>query len=206
MGKIALKVLGESSKNKEPKNITELNENNILKNDRKANWNQLQTTVENLHLSWSTILLDLYKLDINKDDILKFSTLLDKLTVNVKDEKKIDTLDNLTEMYSCIVGYIHAIASEDEMYKNVAKTRESIFYAYAGVDKDNWEEVKNHLNNAEISFLVVVNDTNNQEKEFNINKTYITLKELQNGISDNDKDVFYIKYKNLLEELNFLMG
>jgi len=183
-----------------------MSQNNILENDRTANWDELKTTVENLHSSWSTILLDLYKLDINKDEILKFSSLLDQLTLNVKDEKKIETLDSLTQMYSCVVGYIYSFEGEDELYKNIAKTRESIFYAYTNVDKENWDEVKNHLNNAESSLVTVVNNIYNQEKEFTINKAYITLKELQNGISERDADVFYIKYKNVLEELNFLMG
>lgn len=195
-----------SSQSKQPQNLTEMKNNTILSSDRNVDWSKLDSSVEVLHSSWSTILLDLYKLNINKDDILKFSSLLDQLTLNIKDKKKIEALDSLTQMYSCIVGYIHSFAGEDELYKNVAKTKESVFYAYANVDKDNWDEVKNHLQNAENAYIPVVNNINHKEKEFTINKAYITLKELQNGIADRDKDVFYIKYKNVLEELNILMG
>lgn len=195
-----------SEKSKQPKTTTEMSYNSILTNDRdKIDWEQLKITAENLQSSWTTILLDLYKVDTNKDEILKFSGLLDELVKNVKEEKKVESLDTLTQMYSCVVSYITSFA-QDESYQNIARTKENVFYAYVQVDKDNWQEVQKSLQNSENSYLTLVNNMQNNKKEFTINKAYIALKELQNSIPEQSKDVFYIKYKNLLEELNFLMG
>ena len=45
---------------------------------------------------------------------------------------------------------------------------------------------------------------NNKFNEYKVNKTYILVKELQNSLDLQDKEVFYIKYKNLLESINTL--
>ena len=44
-----------------------------------------------------------------------------------------------------------------------------------------------------------------EKKKYNINKTYILLEELKNSLSKKDTEIFYIKYKNLLEEINVLI-
>ena len=44
----------------------------------------------------------------------------------------------------------------------------------------------------------------NENNEVNINKSYILIKDLQNSSNNTDKDIFYIKYKNLIEQLNIL--
>ena len=93
----------QNSQNKDPKNTTEMNYDSVLNNDETIDWEELKKEVENLQSSWPTVLLDLYKIDMNKEDILAFSDLLNQLTLNVKEEKKIESLDILTQMYSCIV-------------------------------------------------------------------------------------------------------
>ena len=72
--------------------------------------------------------------------------------------------------------------------------------AYTVVNSKNWNEVTAQLNNAENSYLNVLNS--NTTEDYNINKGYILLKELQNSVSEKDEDIFYIKYKNLIEKLN----
>lgn len=39
------------------------------------------------------------------------------------------------------------------------------------------------------------------EKSYQINKIYVLLNELKNSLEQKDKDIFYIKYRNLMEEL-----
>ena len=41
-----------------------------------------------------------------------------------------------------------------------------------------------------------------ENKQSNVNKGYVMLNELKSSISMQDKSVFLIKYKNLLEEIN----
>lgn len=37
--------------------------------------------------------------------------------------------------------------------------------------------------------------------KYNVNKAYMMIEELQNAINLKEKEIFLIKYKNLLEEL-----
>ena len=39
------------------------------------------------------------------------------------------------------------------------------------------------------------------KNQYNINKAYIMINEMQNSVTLQDKEIFLIKYKNLLEEL-----
>ena len=60
-------------------------------------------------------------------------------------------------------------------------------------------------NVGEKTFKNVVNDIEFAKKnEYKINKTYVLIKELQNSLDLQDKEVFYMKYKNLLESINTL--
>ena len=42
--------------------------------------------METVYSSWPTILIDLYELDINDNDLLAFSSKLDQAMKNIKDE------------------------------------------------------------------------------------------------------------------------
>ena len=41
-------------------------------------------------------------------------------------------------------------------------------------------------------------------KEYNVNKSYVSLKELQNSVKTQDKTIFFLKYKNLMQEITLL--
>ena len=61
------------------------------------------------------------------------------------------------------------------------------------------------MTECEKTFKNVVNDIEFAKKnEYKINKTYVLIKELQNSLDLQDKEVFYMKYKNLLESINTL--
>ena len=49
----------------------------------------------------------------------------------------------------------------------------------------------------------IINQTSYVSKNsFNIEKANVSLKELQNSLTVKDKKVFYIKYRNLMEQLS----
>jgi len=82
------------------------------------------------------------------------------------------------------------------------KTKSHILNACAAIEKDDFEQVKNELSNAEQSFLPILNNISAEEKNQSaLNKIYILIKELQNSIDNRDKDIFYIKYKNIIQEI-----
>lgn len=189
-----------SPDNESKANSYELQPMGVLTTNKEVNWQDLKTDIEILYSSWSTIILDLYKLNINADDILQFSTLLDKATMDIRQEDKRQALLTLSDMYECIPKYIESY-SEDTKKVNLQKVKSNLINAYSVVEDENWEEINTQISNAESNYLNVLNSISTKE-DYDINKGYILLKELQNSLSDKDKDIFYIEYKNLLEKLN----
>ena len=67
---------GEQSINGEENKITsntfDVIPNSILDSSREPDWNVLKIDIEKLYSTWSTVMLDLYKLNIDNNDILQF--------------------------------------------------------------------------------------------------------------------------------------
>lgn len=176
--------------------------NEILLQDRTPDWNGTKADIEKLYASWSTIVLDLYKVNVNNQDILNFNADLDGATQAIKSEDKAKTLNSLSKLYSYIPKYA-STASNNAKANNIYKTKSNILNAYAAIEQDNFIESKKQLADAEQSFMPIINDINSEkDNQASINKAYILIKELQHSNDNKDKDIFYIKYKNLLQELN----
>lgn len=178
--------------------------NGILSSKNFTDWNSLKYDVEQLYTSWATIILDLYKLNINSDNILGFSNDLDLATKAIKDENKKDSLTLLAKLYSYIPKYVESY-SDNTRNINVLKTKSSILNAYSIIEENRKADVKKEIENAEQAYLPIINDIGSDtNKQFNINKAYILIKEMQNSIDTETTEIFYIKYRNLMEELNIV--
>ena len=176
--------------------------NEILLQNRSTDWNLLKSEIEKLYSSWTTIVLDLYKVNINSDEILTFNNDLDTAIQAIKSEDKIQTLNSLAKLYSYISKFSNASNSDVKM-NSIYQTKSNLLNAYVLVEQDNITELQKQLSNTEQAFLPIINDISSQDSnQSNINKSYILITELQNYTNGNDKDVFYIKYKNLIQELN----
>ncbi len=196
---------GQSSGNSNSSQNSERSEmkpSGILTENENIDWNSVKNELELIYTSISTITMDLYQMDIKQDDILNFNKSLDDLTVSVKSENKQDTLNNLAKVYSYIPKFTEKLA-DDVIYKTVIKTKENIFNAYSKLDLDDWDGMKNDITEAIKTYETLLTSANIEtNKQASINKAYIMLNELQNAINLKDKQVFLIKYKNLLEEIN----
>lgn len=176
--------------------------NEILLQNRQTDWTSLKSDIEKLYSDWSTIQLDLYKMNVNSQDVLNFSSDLDIATTAIKSEDKAKTLTSLAKLYSYIPTFATA-SNQDALVSNVYKTKSNLLTAYSVVEQDDFTKVEQEMKNAEQSFMPIINDVNSgTEKQVNINKAYVLIKELQNFSTNKDKDIFYIKYKNLIQELN----
>lgn len=192
-----------SKDNKTPALDYSMQANGILINKNKTDWNTLKYDIEQLYSSWATIILDLYKLNINNDNILAFSAELDLATKAVKEENKKDSLTRIAKLYSYLPKYLEAY-SNDSTKVNVLKTKSSLLNAYAIIGDNRLDDVKKELTNAEQAYMPIINNIETSNVQYNINKAYILIKEIQNSLNENDSDIFYIKYKNLMEELNII--
>lgn len=201
---------GGVEKNEAPNDDTtiiasQMSPNTILNpTTTEIDWAGLKNEVENIYYAWNTILLDLYELEISNDDILGFSADLDKATTYIKNEDKSNSLIAVAKLYSYLPKYLAKI-SDNNTKQNISKTISYILNSYAFVETDKWEEVKVEIEKAQKSFEFVTADVNFvSTNSYRVNKTYVLINELANSLKLQDKQIYYIKYRNLLEEINEL--
>lgn len=180
----------------------ELEESGVLTNTEQIDWNNIKTEVEGLYLSLPTITIDLYKLNVAKEDVLGFNEKFDQLTINAKSENKQETLATLSEIYEYIPKFIEKV-TDDEIEKIAVKTKSEIFKAYSKLDQDKWNEIAQNVKQAEENYSKLLSNTNiDKTKQYRVNKCYVMLNELQNAVNFKNSSVFLIKYQNLLEEID----
>ena len=190
-----------SNSNQDSKKF-ELQLSGVLTNKEDINWEYVKGEIENLYTSIATITLDLYQIGANQDNILAFNQQIDNLSVAVKDENKELTLSELSNLYTNLSNITQSLEG-NETYKIVVRIKENIFKAYSKLDAGKWDEITNDINNAISTYSELLTDTSNGiDNQYEVNKGYILINEMQNAVKLQDVSVFLIKYKNLLEELN----
>ena len=109
----------------------------------------------------------------------------------------------MAKLYEYIPVFLEKIVSDNQQVE-LAKTKVEVIKAYVNIDFENWDGFKSNLDSAISNFEPIVNNTNEAEKEYNIRKAYVLLQEFKNAVDTKDKDLLFIKYKNLMEELIIL--
>ena len=197
------KESGESGDEKKQETF-DLKPNEILtKQDEEINWDSIKGEIENLHADLPSITMDLYQIGkISQDDILNFNKEYDNLTSLVKEEDKEQILEQLAKIYEFLPKFLRA-SEQEELDVVIVETKLNIYKAYAKLDGENWEQIDTYIRTAINTYSKLLTDTNIQPvKQSNISKGYIMLNELQNAVNIQDKELFLIKYKNVLEEIN----
>lgn len=177
--------------------------NTVLNVDKTINWENLKLEIENLNNTWPSIIVDLYKADVDNNKLTEFSDLINTCIGNIKNENRIETLNSLAKLYEYIPVFLEKIVSDDQQVE-LAKTKVEVIKAYVNIDLENWDGLKGNLDSAISNFEPIVNNTNEAEKEYNIRKAYVLLQEFKNAVDTKDKDLLFMKYKNLMEELIIL--
>ena len=128
----------------------------------------------------------------------------DNLTKVVKEENKSLMLQQLIKIYEVFVKIT------DKCYDSVqeqinTRTKLNIYKAYSKLDANNWNDIYNDTKMAVDEFSKLMTDSSiSNNKQYSINKIYVMLSELKKASEKQDTQVFLIKYKNTLEELNNL--
>lgn len=196
----------DNSNNSETKQQKEysLKRNAILTNNEEINWDDIKNKIEIAYSSIPTITLDLYKYNINQDDILNFNKEFDNLTVILKQNNKQDSLIQLSKLYDFMPKFAQSIY-DDDLRKTIIETKSNILKAYSKLDTDNWNDISNDIKQASNSYSKLLTNPNiDQSKQYDISKIYVMINELQNVVQVQDKQIFLIKYKNIIEEMNVL--
>lgn len=183
----------------------DLVEKGVLTNSEEINWKDIKNEIEILYSSIPTITLDLYQSNTNEEDILNFNKEFDNLTVVVKEEKKEDTLNELSKLYDYIPKFAQN-STDDEINKIIIETKSNILKAYSKLDSKNWEEISNDVRHAiDVYSKLLTNANIDSSKQYNISKVYVMINELQNAVQIQDESIFLIKYKNIIEEINSIV-
>ena len=191
------------SETKQQKEYT-LKRNAILTNNEEINWDDIKNKIEIVYSSIPTITLDLYKYNINQDDILNFNKEFDNLTVVIKQNNKQDSLIQLSKLYDFMPKFAQSIY-DDDLRKTIIETKSNILKAYSKLDTDNWNDISNDIKQASNSYSKLLTNPNiDQSKQYDISKIYVMINELQNAVQVQDKQIFLIKYKNIIEEMNVI--
>lgn len=177
----------------------------LLRNTSDIDWNELQNQAENLYKSWTTITLDLNTMNVTSENILAYNTNLDNLIVSLKEKNKVNSAICLANMYSLIPKYTNEI-SRDTAKSKLESVKSNIIFAYSIVETNKWDDVLKLLGQAEtdLTELMTMKENLSTIRKSKINKAYVLLKELIKSSNDKNVDIFYLKYINLMEELDNL--
>ena len=194
---------GENGETNQDSEKYDLKLNGVLTTTKDINWDIVKSEVENLYTSIPTMTMDLYQLDINKDEILNFNKEIDNLVTVVNEENKESTLQTLSVIYDYLPKFLESAKGEDVIYKKVVVTKANIFKGYSKLDSGKWDEISQDIQNGINTFTELLSnpDVINSNNQYSVNKIYIMLNELQNAVNMQDVSVFLIKYKNLIEEI-----
>lgn len=189
-----------SEESKENQNY-EMKLSGVLTNNSDINWENLKNEVEILYSAIPSLTIDLYKININKEKITNFNQEYDNLMKAIKEENKQNALDALANLYNYLPDFIENL-TDDTNEKILIKTKNNVFKAYSLLDKNDWNAITENVNLANQEFTkILTNSQSSNKNQYIINKAYVQINELQNSTKTKEKEIFLIKYKNLLEKL-----
>lgn len=176
--------------------------NNILSADKnKIDWNNLKSEIENMYSAWPTIIMDLTTLNVNKDNLLKYNSILDQITKDFENEDKESSLIHLADLHNLLGLYIKEFESDNKEV-SLLNVKTNILYSYSFVSTETWDKVIEYMAKAKKEFSNIINNQINNVNDIDvINKSYILINELEKNSNNKDKNIFYINYINLMQEL-----
>lgn len=193
-----------TNKSAEKIKVTELLSKNIIGNSSKINWEVITSRVENLYSIWSTIAIDLEELNVEGNKINEFGVALNELTLKIKENNKEKSIHDLVNMYEKVLTFYNSF--DNNLTANERRLKEikyNIAIAYDNVETGKWEIAKTYVKEALNKNKEILNNLD-QTNEFNIRKIDIILNQIQSSLNTEDKDIFYINYRNLIEEVNLM--
>ena len=182
-------------------NISSNYNETTINRDTVIEWNTIEKNISKLYLSWNSIIIDLNNLNIKNTTLTDFGKKLDDTTISIKNKDKLATLSNLSDLYYLLASYTDSYNSDTDLKINV-NTKYYLIKAYSLIDTNNWTLIYDNIVKAEQFYYNNINSLEiDSNKQYNQNKTYISLKELENILRNKDVDLFYLKYSIAMNNL-----
>lgn len=180
--------------------------NNILGKEEDINWEELKNKVESLYTTWTVVCLDLKEAGVPNELLEEFSGKLDLVASSIKDEDKNNTLIYLVDLYEFLPKFME-IYEEEDIERNALYSKFQLLACYKYATLEDWENFKIAFSDLKTSFSTVLDKKEEYSgKEININSAEVIINEINNDLDLNNRDIFFIKYKNLIQEFNIILS
>lgn len=192
---------GNNSKQSETNLVNSLTESD----SKEIDWDVITNIYENLFTTWTTTVLDLKQSGISDEYIENVNIDLNGIAQSIINKDKNSCLVNLYNLYAQLPGYIETI-SKDDYLTTLYNTKMAILNAYTLSNNDNkWNEISSSVKSAKEQFgtLLSRNDIDENNK-INLEKVYSMLQNLESAVALNNKNIFHMQYKNVLQEIECL--
>ncbi len=178
--------------------------NSLTESDgQETNWDTITNIYENLVSTWPTTQLDLKKAGIDNERLENNNIHLNGIAQSILNKDKNSCLINLYNLYSQIPSYME-ILSTDDYTTNLYSTKMELLNAYSLANSNKWIEITSSIKSAEEKFEKIVNSAKNEKEKNNLEKIYTMIKNLENTVALNNKNIFYMQYKNVIQEISNL--
>ena len=197
----------EAEKNSNQITVSKVIPNNSLtetsNNDIK--WDEITYIYENMYSVWPTIEIDLKKIGIQDESINRFNFDLNGVAQSINSKNKNSALVNLYNLYSQLPNYLSVVTNDEFLIKNY-NCREMILNSYVMADEENkWKEMSQSIAMAKNTISEITEKmSENDRRKINLEKVSTIINDLENSIVLNDKNIFYMQYKNAIQALETL--
>lgn len=196
---------GESSSGSSNK-IYSMQANNMLGKQLDIDWDELKNKIENLYTTWTVVSLDLESMGVSSEELNNFSKNMDRIALAIKSENKEETISSVVDLYGFLPAFI-GVYDNGSKEKTVIEAKLKLLTCYKYADLENWEELDRSVDELKMSFSNIVNKKDEfSGREVNIRSGEVILNEISNSVEVKDKDIFFIKYKNFIQELNIILS
>lgn len=164
-------------------------------------WESIYDESEILNESWSTVVLDLSKLNIPEEQINGLGQDVANLVISISAQNEDELFTNLYSIYSRL-PQIEQVYSDDTISKSKRELKRIVFLAYVYAENENYEASKNEIQNASNRYNELMNDTNYiKNSSYNLNKILVEIEELKSAINLENIALIRIRFVNFIEEL-----
>lgn len=194
--------------NSKVENKTDTVQNGILEKDGNydTKWDKIEIEIEQIYQVWNTISIDLYSLNIDNKAILSFNDGLNRATQAIKAKNKTNAMKEITEIYGKILEYRKAY-DNDTRKTDILTIQYNSVEAYTDVTNEQWNDASVKLATAEKIFSNLLNSvTNDYINQATMSQCYVSINELRKTIELQDKEIFFIEYRNLMSKMEIIVS
>lgn len=185
-------------------NPSEMKTNNSLLEVAGGNidWNNIEYIYENIFTSIPIMTLDLEKKNVDSNLISNLNIALNGIAQSIIGQDKNSCMINYYNLYAYLNEIVKDVV-EDDYTVNYYGTITNVLNAYALSNQENkFKEMEESINKAINQFTNILKDDSIEyNKKQNIKKIDLKLKQTKDSIKLSDKNIFYLQYKNVMQDL-----